>query len=412
MAALTTFGRDLDQFWQALVSGRSGVSFIERFDVSKFKTRFGGEIKDFDPRPFLDAKDQKRLDRFSQFALVASALAVTDSGIDFQREEPERCGVIVGSGVGGIDLFAEAHERLAESPSKLTPMLIPRMIINSASGSIAIQQGLRGMTSAIATACASGTNAIGDAFRAIQYGASDVMLAGGSEAPITPLALGGFGAMRALSVRNDRPESASRPFSRDRDGFVMSEGAGIVVLEDYEHARRRKARVYAEILGYGSTSDGMHITAPDPEGRGAASAMKLALRDAMLPAKRIDYVNAHGTGTPLGDKAETIAFKSAFGSVVDRLAISSTKSQLGHLIGASGAVEFIATALSLYHGVLPPTINLYEADPECDLDYIPHHARDLPVCYAMTNSFAFGGHNASLVLGALDEQPQRARMAA
>ncbi|HVJ83573.1 MAG TPA: beta-ketoacyl-ACP synthase II [Planctomycetia bacterium] len=411
MAALTPFGRELTGFWQAICDGRSGIGPIERFDTSRFKTHFAGEIKNFDPHPFLDPKEQKRHDRFSQFAMVASALAVRDAGLDFDREDPHRCGVILGSGVGGLDQFEEAHERLAENPSRLPPMLIPRMIINSASGSVAIQFGLRGQNSAVATACASGSNAIGDAFRAIQYGAAEVMLCGGAEAAITPLAIGGFGAMRALSQRNENPPGASRPFARDRDGFVLSEGAGIVVLEELEHARRRRARIYAEMLGYGSTADGVHITAPDPEGKGAASAMRLALRDAMLPAREVGYVNAHGTGTPLGDRAETVAVKTVFGPAAGRVMVSSTKSQLGHLLGASGGVEFIISALSLYHGVAPPTINLEEPDPDCDLDYVPFTARSLPLIYAMSNSFGFGGQNASLVLGALDETPQRAALA-
>jgi 3-oxoacyl-[acyl-carrier-protein] synthase II len=411
MAALTPFGRELGGFWQAICDGKSGIGPIERFDSSRFKTRFAGEIKNFDPHPFLDPKEQKRHDRFAQFAMVASALAVRDSGIDFEREDSYRCGVILGSSVGGLELFEEAHDRLAENPSRLPPMLIPRMIINAASGSVAIQFGVRGQNSAVATACASGSNAIGDAFRAIQYGVAEVMICGGAEAAISPLALGGFGAMRALSQRNEHPAAASRPFDRDRDGFVLSEGAGIVVLEEYEHARRRGARIYAEMLGYGSTADGLHITAPDPEGKGAATAMKLALRDAMLPAKHVGYVNAHGTGTPLGDRAETMAVKSVFGAASEGVMVSSTKSQLGHLLGASGGVEFIISALSLYHGVAPPTINLDEPDPECDLDYIPFNAREVPLIYAMSNSFGFGGQNATLVLGALDETPRRAALA-
>jgi 3-oxoacyl-[acyl-carrier-protein] synthase II len=412
MAAVTPFGRDLPSFWEAVCSGKSAISPIRRFDSSKLKTQFGGEIHDFDPAPFLDPKEQKRHDRFCQFAIVGTDLAVKDAGIDFDKEDPYRCGVLIGSGVGGLGQFDEAGAQFWDSPHRLSPMLIPRFIINSAPGSIAIRYGLHGPCSAIATACASASNAIGDAFRTIQYSNADVMVAGGSEAALTPLGVGGFNAMRALSIRNDSPERASRPFARDRDGFVLSEGAGIVILEEYYHARRRGARIYAEVLGYGATADGVHITAPDPTGRAAAEAMKVALRDSKLPAKRVDYINAHGTGTPLGDVAETLALKQVYRERVFDVTISSTKSQLGHLLGASGAVEFIITAMSVYEGVAPPTINLDERDPDCDLDYNPHRAKLFPICYAMSNSFAFGGHNASLVLGALDETPQRARMAA
>jgi 3-oxoacyl-[acyl-carrier-protein] synthase II len=412
MSAVTAFGRDLSSFWDALCAGRSGVSPIKRFDTEKLKTHFGGEIADFDPAPFIDSKEQKRHDRFCQFALVGAELAVRDAGLETDKEDPYRVGVILGSGVGGVAQFEEAGRNFMENVHRMSPMLIPRLMINSAPGSVAIRFGFHGPCSAVATACASASNAIGDAFRLIQHGSADVMVTGGSEAALTPLGIGGFNAMRALSVRNDRPEGASRPFARDRDGFVLAEGSGIVILEEYERARRRGARIYAEVLGYGATADGVHITAPDPAGRAAAEAMKLALRDARLPAKRIDYVNAHGTGTPLGDRAETLALKQVYRERVFDVTVSSTKSQLGHLLGASGAVEFVITAMSAYQGVAPPTINLDERDPECDLDYTAHTARSIPICYAMSNSFAFGGHNACLVLGALDETPQRARMAA
>jgi len=412
MAAVTAFGRDLRAFWDAVCTGKSGISPIRRFDASMLKTQIAGEIHDFDAAPILDSKEQKRYDRFCQFAIVGADLAVRDAGIDFDKEDPYRCGVLIGSGVGGLGQFHEVGVQIYEAPHRLSPMIIPRFIINSAPGSIAIRYGLHGPCSAVATACASASNAIGDAFRLIQYGGADMMITGGSEAALTPLGIGGFNAMRALSIRNGSPETASRPFARDRDGFVLSEGAGIVILEDYNHARRRGARTYAEVLGYGATADGVHITAPDPTGRAAAEAMKLALRDAQLASKRIDYVNAHGTGTPLGDVAETLALKQVYRERAFDLTVSSTKSQLGHLLGASGAVEFIITAMSVYEGVAPPTINLDERDPECDLDYTPHRAKLFPICFAMSNSFAFGGHNATLVLGALDETPQRARMAA
>jgi 3-oxoacyl-[acyl-carrier-protein] synthase II len=412
MAAVTALGRDLAPLWNAVCAGRSGVSPIRGFDADLFRTRFAGQVSDFDPAPYIDVKEQKRISRFAQFALYASEKAVADAGVDFDDEDPFRCGAIVGSGIGGAEQFEEAHEKIAEGPHRLPPLVIPKMMINSAAGAVAIRFGLHGHVSATATACASGANAIGDAFRLIQYGGAEVMLAGGSETPVTPFGVGGFCAIRALSQRNDDPQGASRPFARDRDGFVLSEGAGVLVLEEYEHARRRGARVYGEILGYGCTADGAHITAPDPEGVYAAGAMKLALRDAMLPPKRVDYVNAHGTGTPLGDKAETLALKLTFGDAVHSINVSSTKSELGHMLGASGAVELILSTLACYHGVAPPTINLFDPDPECDLDYVPHRAREIPICYAMSNSFAFGGHNASLIVGALDEQPQRARMAA
>jgi 3-oxoacyl-[acyl-carrier-protein] synthase II len=332
--------------------------------------------------------------------------------VDHSGEDPYRCGVILGSGVGGLSEIEDAQEKLIRDPSRLSPMMIPRMMINAASGQVSIRYGTKGPTCAVATACASASNAIGDSFKTIQRGDADIMICGGTEAAITRLGLGGFVAMRALSQRNDSPKEASRPFDQDRDGFVLSEGAGVLLLEEYDHAARRGARIYAEMLGFGSTSDGLHITAPDPEGRGAANAMRAALFDARLSAEKVDYINAHGTGTPLGDRAETVAIKKVYGSAAYDVMISSTKSQLGHLLGASGGVELIATALALYYGVLPPTINLYHPEPDCDLDYVPIVARDQPICYAMSNSFGFGGHNASIVLGALDQQPRRYLLAA
>lgn len=409
MAALTSLDASdsLDSFWDALCEGKSGIGNIDTFDTSGYKTHFGGQIKDFDPTPYIDHREQKRLDRFAQFALVATARAVDDSGLSFDSEDPFRAGVIVGSGCGGLAEIEDAHQKLAKGPDRLSPLMIPRMMVNSASGNIAIRYGIKGPNWAVATACASGSNAIGDAFKAIQRGDVDIMITGGSEAAITPLSLGGFIAMRALSQRNECPQAASRPFDRERDGFVLSEGAGIVVLEDYDHAVARGARIYAEMIGFGSSSDAYHAVAPDPEGRGAASAMRAALFDARLIPDAVNYVNAHGTSTPAGDKAETIALKSVFNSYAPRLQVSSTKSQLGHSLGASGGVELVITALSLYRGVVPPTINLTDPDPECDLDFVPNMARDLPVRYAMSNSFGFGGHNVSLLLGALDGIPRR-----
>ncbi|QDU64669.1 3-oxoacyl-[acyl-carrier-protein] synthase 2 [Planctomycetes bacterium Pan216] len=408
MAVLTALGSDLKSFWHSLCDGRSGIGPIDLFDTSDYKTRFGGQIKDFDSTPIIDARDQKRLDRFAKFAVVAAAHAVDDSGIDFGAENPSRAGVIIGTGVGGLWEIEDAHKKLARGPDRLSPIMIPRMMANSAPGELSKRYGIQGPTWAVSTACASASNAIGDAFRAIQRGDVDIMLTGGSEAAITPLSLGGFSAMRALSQRNDTPTEASRPFSRDRDGFVLSEGAGIVILEEYEHARARDAKIYAEILGFGSTSDAYHTVKPDPEGRGAANAMRTALFDAGVTPGHIDYVNAHGTSTPPGDLAETVALKSVYKErATDGLSISSTKSQLGHLLGASGGVETVVTVLSLYYGVLPPTINLNDPDPECNLDYVPHTAREIPARYAMSNSFGFGGHNATMVLCALDGIPRR-----
>jgi 3-oxoacyl-[acyl-carrier-protein] synthase II len=412
MAALTALGRELLVFWNGICAGRSAISKIESFDTSAYKTHFGGEIKDFDPAPYIDARDRKRLDRFAQFALVATELAVEDSGIEFDRENTTRCGVILGSGVGGLWEIEEAHQKLAEGPSRLSPLMIPRMMVNAASGHVSIRYGLKGPISAVATACASASNAIGDSLKAIQRGDADLMITGGSEAAITPLGLGGFIAMRALSQRNECPSEASRPFDRSRDGFVLSEGAGVVVLEEYNRARRRGARIYAELLGFGSSSDGLHITAPDPEGRGAAAAMCSALRDACLDPTCVDYINAHGTATPLGDKAETLAIKRVFGEFARQTMISSTKSQLGHLLGASGGVELVVSALALYYQVAPPTINLHEPDPDCDLDYVPNEARDARLRFALSNSFGFGGHNACLVVASMENDRRRARVAA
>ena len=407
MAVVTSLGRDLHTFWSALCAGQSGIGPIRRFDTSQFKTKFAGEISDFDPGDYIDARKRKRLDRFTQFAIVAGAQAVEDSAVDLNALDPYRCGVIIGSGVGGLSEIEEAYDKLCLGPSRLSPLMIPRMMVNAASGQLSIYFGIRGPTSAVATACASASNAIGDSFKAIQRGDADLMITGGSEAAITRLGLGGFVAMRALSQRNDSPQEASRPFSKDRDGFVLSEGAGLLVLEEYEQAAKRGARIYGELLGFGSTCDGMYIAAPDPEGRGSANAMRAALFDARLPPDAIQYVNAHATATPLGDKAETVAVKRVFDDEARQLMISSTKSQLGHLLGASGGVELIITVLALYYGVLPPTINLRVPDPDCDLDCVPNVAREAPIRHAMSNSFGFGGHNASLVVGALDGRPRR-----
>jgi 3-oxoacyl-[acyl-carrier-protein] synthase II len=389
-------------FWDALLTGRSGIGPIEQFDTTAFKVKFGGEIKDFHPEAKLGAREARRLDRFAQFAMMAAIDAVADSGLDVAKEDPFRCGVIVGSGIGGIREFEEQQRRyLAGGPGRISPFVIPKMISNAASGNISIHFGWCGPNTTVTTACASAANAITDALRTIQCDQADVVISGGTEAGITEMGLGGFISARSLSERNDSPKEASRPFDKDRDGFVLSEGAGIVVLEEYEHARRRGAPIYAELLGAGCTADAHHITAPHPEGAGAAGAMRIALRNARLNAEDIQYINAHGTSTPLGDEAETKAIKRVFGPHAYKLAISSTKSMVGHLLGASGGVELIATVLSIKHGVVHPTINYRTPDPACDLDYVPNTARQLKVKRAISNSFGFGGHNACLVVGAI-----------
>jgi 3-oxoacyl-[acyl-carrier-protein] synthase II len=393
---------DLPGFWSALLAGRSGIGTIEQFDTFLFKVHFGGEVKNFDPEPLVDKKKAHRLDRFAQFALVASHAAVKDSGCDFAKEDPYRCGVIIGSGIGGLNEFEEQHGRYKDhGPSRISPFVIPKMIPNAAAGNVSIEFGLCGPNTAVSTACASAAHAVGDAMRAIQWGYADVMLAGGSEAVITPMGLGGFCSARALSLRNDDPQHASRPFDKDRDGFVLSEGAGIVVLEDLEHARKRGATLYAELLGCGSSADAHHITQPHPCGAGACAAVRLALKDARLNPEDIQYVNAHGTSTPLGDASETQALKDVFGPHAKKLVISSTKSMLGHLLGASGGVELIAVALTIRHRVVHPTINYHTPDPACDLDYVPNTAREMHVRHAISNSFGFGGHNCCLVVGAI-----------
>ncbi len=400
MSVVTALGYETSEFWDKLCAGKSGVSRLERFDCSEFKVRFGGEIKDFDPTDCLPAREVKRLDRFCQFAVYGAFKAIKQSGIDFKQGDPFRYGVITGSGIGGLNEIEEQHCTLFDrGPNRVSPFMIPKLMVNAASGNISVMWGLRGPNCAVATACASASNAIGDAFKLIQFDRADVVVSGGSEAAITPMGLSGFARMSALSTRNDDPQRASRPFDRDRDGFVISEGAGMVVLEEYEFARRRGAQIFAEVLGYGMSADGNHMTAPDPEGRGAAYAMAFALKDAHLNPGDVSYVNAHGTSTPLGDKAETIAIKKVFNSHSRKVAVSSTKSQLGHLLGASGGVEFVVAVLSLLNQVVPPTINIENPDPDCDLDYVPNEARSRDLRYVMSNSFGFGGHNACLVLG-------------
>jgi 3-oxoacyl-[acyl-carrier-protein] synthase II len=400
LGVVTALGTTLESFWSGLCEGKSGIAPLSLFDTTDFKVHFGGQVHGWDSDALFGAKEARRLDRFAQFAMVAADGAVADSGIDFTAYPAEKNGVLIGSGIGGLNEFEAQHSVMRErGPSRISPFTIPKLMVNAGSGHVSIKWGLKGPCSAVATACASAANAIGDSFRLIQHGLADIMIAGGSEAAITHMGLGGFAAMRALSTRNDDPQRASRPFDRDRDGFVLSEGAGVLILEEESIARARGARIYAELLGYGMSADGTHITAPDEEGAGAARAMTLCLKDASRNPDVVGYINAHGTSTGLGDLAETKAMKSVFGSYAPKLQVSSTKSQLGHLLGASGGVELVASALALETGVLPPTINLDNPDAECDLDYIPKIARQSRVDHVMSNSFGFGGHNASLLIG-------------
>jgi 3-oxoacyl-[acyl-carrier-protein] synthase II len=388
--------------WIRICNGESGIRALQQFDASPYRVRIGGEILDWSTDGYISLKEAKRIDRFAQLALVASVDAVRDSGIDFSREDPFRCGVIFGSGVGGLREIEIQHTRLLDKgPEKVSAFTVPKMMANAASGQVSIALGLRGPNTTVVTACASATNAIGDALRAIQHGYADVVISGGAEAAVTPLGLSAFAAMRALSERNDDPAAASRPFDRDRDGFVLGEGAGAVLLEELAHAQARGARIHGELLGYGATADGSHITQPDKDGVGASRAMSDALADARLDPTEVDYINAHGTSTPLGDQAETIAVKTVFREHARTLSISSTKSQLGHLLGASGGVELVFCVLAMRDGVIPPTINYQTPDPLCDLDYTPNQARERKICVAMSNSFGFGGHNGSLIIGRL-----------
>jgi len=393
---------NVPEYWRGLLAGNNGIAPITLFDTAVFKVHFGGEVKNFNPDPVVDAKSVRRLDRFTQFAVVAAAEAIQDCGLDFAKEDAFRCGCILGSGIGGMDSFEEGHKTYSErGPGRLNPFLISKMIANSASGNISIKWGLRGPNTTVSTACSSAAHALGDAMHAIRHGLADVMVSGGTEAAITPLGLGGFIACRALSERNDDPAHASRPFDKDRDGFVMGEGAGILVLEEYERAKARGAKIYAEIAGIGNTADAYHITAPHEDGIGAAEAMRQAVRDAGWNFEEVQYINAHGTSTGLGDIAETKAVKKVFGDHAKKLMISSTKSMVGHLLGASGGVEAIACALSLKHGFVHPTINLQHPDPECDLDYVPNTAREVRVKRILSNSFGFGGHNCSVAFGSV-----------
>lgn len=402
LGVVTSLSRQVEDLWQRINRGESGVVPIKAFDTTDFKVKFGGEVSDWSTEGYITPRDTKRIDRFTQFALVAAIDAVKDSGLDFSKEDAFRCGVILGSGIGGLNEIETQHSRLIEKgPDKVSAFTIPKLMVNAASGHVSIQYGLRGPSAAVATACASAANAIGDAFKAIQYDDADIMVTGGTEAALTPMGVSGFANMRALSERNDDPKHASRPFDKGRDGFVLSEGAGLLVIEELEHAKARGARIYAELLGYGTSADGSHITQPDEHGTGAAKAMLRALADGEINVEEIGYINAHGTSTPLGDQAETAAIKTVFGPRAREVSISSTKSQLGHLLGASGGVELILSVLALRDSLIPPTINYDEPDPACDLDYTPNQPRERRLQAAMSNSFGFGGHNASLIVGRL-----------
>jgi 3-oxoacyl-[acyl-carrier-protein] synthase II len=389
-------GVGVEESWQALVAGKSGVGPITHYDASTYPTKIAGEVRGFEPEKFMDRKEVRRNDRFIQFALAAADMAVADSGIDFAKEDPERVGVIVGSGMGGLDTIEDTHKTLMErGVRKVSPFFIPAIIINLAPGQIALRWGLKGPNYSPVSACATGNHSIGDALMYIERGMADVMIAGGTEATLTPLGLAGFCAARAMSERNDAPEKASRPFDKGRDGFVAAEGAGILVVEEYEHARRRGARIYAELCGYGASCDANHVTSPAPEGEGGQRAMRMALADAGLRPEQVGYVNTHGTSTPQGDIAECQAIRKVFGDWADRgLVVSSTKSMTGHMLGAAGGAEAVFSVLALHRGVVPPTMNVEEQDPECRLDVVPNVAREVKTGAVLSNSFGFGGTNA------------------
>lgn len=402
MGLVTPLGHCVNEVWQRLLDGQSGIHTLTTLDTSQYKVHFGGDIADFDVGGFADPKEVKRLDRFTQFALRAGGAAVVDSGLNFESEDRARCGVILGSGIGGLGEIEMQIERLLmKGPDRVSPFTVPKMMLNAAGGNLSIVYELKGPNFAIATACASATNAMGEALRSIRSGETDIVITGGTEAAITRMGLAAFQNMKALSTRNDEPARASRPFDVDRDGFVLSEGAGIVVFEELARAQARGAKIYGEVLGYGTTSDASHITAPDPLGRGAAAAMRAAISDARLNPQDVDYINAHGTGTPLGDKAETRAIKEVFGDHAYQVAISSTKSSLGHSLGASGGIEMVIATKSVVEGMIPPTINLENPDPDCDLNYTPLVPQQREVRVALSNSFGFGGHNACIVVGQL-----------
>ena len=398
VGAITPIGNSVKEFWHALLSGVSGVSDITKFDTSEFSVKIAAEVKNFDSSKYFSPKELRKKDRFVQFALAATDEALRNAGIEMENENPERVGVIVGSGIGGMEVWEKEFKKLQESPRKVSPFVIPMMIINSASGEIAIRIKAKGPNFGIISACATGGHSIGTAYKFIKQGDADVMITGGCEASITPLSVAGFANMRALSIRNDEPKRASRPFDRERDGFIVGEGAGIVILEEESHAMKRGVKPYCELVGCGMTCDAYHIAAPDPSASETARVMKIALDSAGLAPEQVDYINAHGTSTPLNDKVETQAIKNTFGEYAKQVSISSTKSMIGHLLGAAGAVEFIATCLSIRDDIIHPTINLENPDPECDLDYTPNQPKKKEVNIALSNSFGFGGHNSSIAI--------------
>lgn len=398
IGAVTPVGNNVDEFWNSIKSGKHGFGKITAFDTEGFKAHIAGEVKNFNPEEYIDKKEARRMDRYCQFAMAAAVQAVKDSGIDFDKSDRTRAGVIVGSGIGGLYTFETEHTKLIEKGcGRVSPLFIPMMISNMAAGHISMQFNLNGTCYCPVSACATGSHAIGEAFRNIKHGYLDIAVCGGSEATITPMAVAGFSNMTALST-SENPDEASLPFDKRRNGFVMGEGGGIIVLESLSHAKARGARIYAEISGYGSTADAYHITSPDPEGKGAANAMLMAVNEAGMKPTDIDYINAHGTATPVNDKYETLAIKKAFGEHAKKLAISSTKSMTGHLLGAAGAVEAIVCVLAIKEGIIPPTINLTVPDEDCDLDYVPGKARKADIKTAISNSLGFGGHNASLLV--------------
>jgi len=403
LGAVTPIGNTAPVFWQALCAGRSGIATITRFDASRIPTRIAGEVKDFKPEPFMDPKEARRADLFVQYAAAAAQEAIQDAGLDRTPPQADRAGAIIGTGIGGISTLEAQHRNMLEKgPSRISPFFIPMMIANMASGFVSIRWNLKGPNLATVSACSSGANAIGDAMDAIRENKADVMVCGGAEATLTELCFAGFSSMKAMSTRNEEPTRASRPFDRDRDGFVMGEGAGIVILEEEAYARKRGARIYARLVGYGLTADAYHITAPDPEGDGAARAMAAALADGGLRPEDVSYINAHGTSTPLNDKTETAAVKTVFGAHARRLALGSTKSMTGHLLGAAGGIELVATVYAVREGILPPTINYEHSDPECDLDCVPNEARRATIQAALSNSLGFGGHNVTLAVRRFD----------
>lgn len=399
LGVVTPLGVGIDTFWDNLLAGQCGIDKITHFDASAFDTKIAGEVKNFDPLPaFPSPKEVRRTDRYSQFGIMAGYLALKDSGLDLQKTNLDEAGVFIGSGIGGLYTTEEQHKvYLAKGPGRLSPFMIPMLILNMASGLFSMYYKLRGPNVATCSACATANHAIGEAWRTIKMGDAKVMFAGGTEATIVPLGIGGFCAMKAMSTRNDDPKRSSRPFDVGRDGFVMGEGAGVVVLEELEHAKARGARIYCEVIGYGNTADANHMTAPSPEGEGAARCMRMALRAGKIRPEEVSYINAHGTSTPQGDVCETQAIKTVFGDHARKLAVSSTKGATGHMLGAAGAVEMAVCAKTIEKNVVPPTLNLDNPDPQCDLDYVPHHARELKVDVTVNNSFGFGGHNACLI---------------